>query len=44
MININGICIKDPIFLGNLNVGIKNYNNLYPKDPNKHRFKQYGVL
>ena len=41
---MNGICIKDRIFLGNQNVGIKNYNNFYNKDRNKHQFTQYGVL
>ena len=44
MININGICIKDIIFPGNKNVGIKNYNIFYYKDRNKHQFKQFGIL
>ena len=41
---MNGICIKDPTFLGNQNVGDKNYNSFYHKDRNKHQFKQYGDL
>ena len=44
MINMNGIYIKDLIFPGNKNVGIKNYNILYYKDKNKQLYQQFGIL